>query len=322
VLAHASGLLFAADWRGDGGVSVIHPDGSVARISARGVDEPLRPNGIALELAGSFLLAHLGPEGGGVSRLFADGRVEPVLTEVQGYPIPPTNFVMLDAADRLWVTVSTRRVPRHAAARPDVADGFLVLLEPGFGPHIVADGLGYTNECLLSADGRSLYVNETFAKETSRFAVRDDGTLGPRELVARFGTGTFPDGLALDGDGNLWITSIVSNRVIRLRPDGRHEIFLEDGDPEAVTETEAIFQRGSLDTARLQRRHGRVLANISSLAFGGPDLTTAFLGSLQGDAIASFEAPVRGTPPIHWKADLSPLVEAGLIDEATATAVG
>ena len=318
VLAHASGVLFAADWRGGGGVAIVRPDGGVARIPARGLAEPLRPNGIALEPGGSFLAAHLGERGGGVFRLHAGGRVEPVVEEIDGRPIPPTNFVMLDGAGRLWITVSTRHAPRHAAARPDVADGFVAVMEPGGAPRIVADGLGYTNECVLSSDGRWLLVNETFAKVTSRFEVRDGGALGPREVVARFGEGTFPDGLALDAEGGAWITSIVSNRVIRLRADGRADVVLEDAEPGALAETEALFRRGALDTARLARRHGRVLANVSSLAFGGPDLRTAHLGCLQGDAIASFRAPVAGARPVHWTADLAPLVGAGLMDEAAA----
>lgn len=316
VLAHASGLVFAADWRGGGGVAIVRPDGGVARVTARGLPEPLRPNGIALEPGGSFLVAHLGDRTGGVFRLHPDGRVEPVVTEVGGRPIPPTNFVLRDAAGRLWITVSTRRVPRHAAARPDVADGFVAVLEPGGAPRIVADELGYTNECLLSPDGGSLLVNETFGRAVSRFELRPDGALGAREVVARFGEGTFPDGLALDAEGGLWITSIVSNRVIRLHPDGRAEVVLEDADAQAVAETEALFRRGALDAARLGRRHGRTLANVSSLAFGGPDLRTAHLGCLRGDAVASFRAPVAGASPVHWTADLAPLVAAGVLDEA------
>ena len=49
VLTHESGLLFAADWAGAGGVAVISPDGEVRRIEA---DRPVRPNGIALEPGG------------------------------------------------------------------------------------------------------------------------------------------------------------------------------------------------------------------------------------------------------------------------------
>ncbi len=319
VLAHRSGLLFTADWRGAGGVAIVRPDGAVARIEARGLDEPLRPNGIALDHDGRFIVAHLGNARGGVFRLDPGGRVEPLVTQVEGRPIPPTNFVMLDDAGRLWITVSTRHVPRHAAARADIADGFVAVLEPGGTPRIVIDGLGYTNECLLSPDGRHLYVNETFARRTSRFELRDDGTAGSREIVAEFGAGTFPDGLAADVEGGLWVTSIVSNRVIRLRPDSSVEVLFDDAAPEALAETEALYQSGALDTQALNRRLGQTLANVSSLAFGGPDLRTAYLGCLHGDAIASFAAPVAGRPPVHWTADLAPLVEAGLVDEATAS---
>ena len=313
VLAHRSGHLFAADWSGNGGVAIVAPNGSVRRLTSRDAPEPMKPNGIALEPGGTFLLAHLGDERGGVYRLFADGRVEEVVVEVDGRRLPPSNFVHLDAAGRLWITISTRRLPRHAAARGDVADGFVVLVPPGGRPRIVADGLGYTNECLVSPDGRSLFVNETFGKRLSRYDIRGEAALGPRETVATFGSGTFPDGLAADAEGGLWVTSIVSNRVIHVAPDGTAETLLEDFDPAAVAETEAIFRRGALDSARLGLRHGRVLADVSSLAFGGADLGTGYLGCLKGDAIAAIAMPVAGMAPTHWQADLAPLAEAGLL---------
>jgi hypothetical protein len=43
-----------------------------------------------------------------------------------------------------------------------------------------------------------------------------------------------------------------------------------------------------------------VLQNISSLAFGGADRRTAYLGCLLGDRLACFRAPVAGHPPPHW----------------------
>jgi len=174
VLAHASGLLFASDWTNGAGIAIIAPDGRVTRHLARKAPRELRPNGIALEPGGSFLLAELGDETGGVWRLQPDGSVEPVFLEVDGSPLPPTNLVLRDARGRIWITVSTRQRPRHRAARADMADGFIVLLE-GNRARIVADRLGYTNECLLSADGRHLFVNETFARRVTRFRVTAEG---------------------------------------------------------------------------------------------------------------------------------------------------
>ena len=55
VLAHVSGVLIVPDWTDGGGVSLVLPDGRTVRhlASDRTADDPLRPNGIALEAGGS-----------------------------------------------------------------------------------------------------------------------------------------------------------------------------------------------------------------------------------------------------------------------------
>jgi len=316
VLAHRSGLLFAADWTGPGGVTVIDPrSGKTRRHLARTWDgAPLKPNGILLEESGAFLITHLGDSDGGVFRLWPDGRVEPVLTAIAGRPLPPTNFVARDAAGRLYVTVSTLHTPRHLAARPEVADGFIAML-PLDGPaRIVAKGLGYTNECLFSADGGTLYVNETFARRTSAFSVTDDGRLVNPTVFARYGDGIYPDGLALDASGALIVVSIISNSVLQVTADGPRTLLLQDRDAARVAAVETAYLGGSLSRDLLDAPHAGPLKNISSIAFGGPDMRTAFLGCLLGDRIAHFETPFAGHVPPHYDYDLSPLVAAGLVD--------
>jgi len=306
VIAHASGLVFTADWHGEGGVAIIGTDGRVSRITARGAPRTMRPNGIALEPGGSFLLADLGAEEGGVFRLQPDGGIEPVATVIDGRPFPATNFVFRDTDGGLWVTVSTRRVPRDLGYRPDVDDGFIVRIDRR-GARIVADRLGYTNECHVSPDGGHLYVNETFTRRLSRYALRADGSLADKEVVATFGPGTFPDGLAFDAEGGIWITSIVSNRLIRVTPDGRQEMMLEDADAGHLDAVEQAYAAGRLGRPHLDTVRSTLLRNISSLAFGGPDLTTAWLGCLLGNSLLSFRSPVAGAPPVHWSHPLGPL---------------
>ncbi|MBK7471599.1 MAG: SMP-30/gluconolactonase/LRE family protein [Betaproteobacteria bacterium] len=298
VLAAADGMLYTADWRG--GVACTRPDGShVLFAGALPGGRPLRPNGIALRRDGSFLLADLGETAGGVFALDRQGGVRPFLEQVDGVELPPTNFVFEDADNRVWITVSTRRVPRAAAYRGDVADGFIVLVD-GRGARIVADGLGFTNEAALSADGAWLYANETFGRRLSRFRVGGDGSLSGRETVATFGHGTYPDGLAFDAEGHAWITSVVSNRVLRVAPDGATAVILEDADPAHVERCEQAYLAGAMGRPHLDHAAGARLKNISSLAFGGPDLQTAYLGCLLGDSIASFRTQVAGQPPLHW----------------------
>ncbi len=298
VLATKSGALYTADWRG--GVAQTGPDATAAlyRGELPG-GRPLRPNGIALRRDGSFLLADLGETRGGVFALSRDGQLRPFLETVDGVDLPPSNFVFEDDKGRTWITVSTRKVPRAAAYRADVSDGFVVLVDQR-GARIVADGLCYTNEAMVSPDGRWLYVNETFSRRLSRFAIAADGSLGAKEVVTTFSHGTYPDGLAFDAAGHQWITSIISNRVLRVAPDGAVTLVLEDADPAHVDWCETAYLAGELGRPHLDHAAGRVLKNISSLAFGGPDLSTAYLGCLLGDAIAHFQAPVAGHPPFHW----------------------
>lgn len=309
VVLHASGLLFAPDWTRTGGISILAPIGKRFRLLAIGEipngDSAIRANGIALESGGSFLIAHLGSEEGAIYRLFADGSFETVTDTVDGVPMPPANFVATDSKGRHWITVSTRKIPRALDYNPDANSGFIALHVNGE-TRVVADGLGYTNECLLSEDERTLWVNETFARRLTAFDIVGD-SLTNRRTIAQFGVGTFPDGLTQAADGTLFVTSIVSNRVLRVWPDGRIETVLEDSDAAHIAWVEAAFQAGDMGRQHLDTLRSKVLKNISNLAFGGADLKTAYLGCLLGDTIAAFDSPVAGRAMPHWSCDLGPL---------------
>ena len=298
VLATHAGDLFTADWRG--GVAHLRPDGTQVLYAGPGPDGlALKPNGIALQRDGSFLVTHLGADEGGVFRLERSGRVTPWLLEVDGRALPPTNFVMLDRADGAWITVSTRRQPRALGYRRGCDDGFIVRVDAK-GARIVADGLGYANEVALHPGGGWLYVNETFARRLSRFPLRDGAELGPKQVVCEFGAGTFPDGVAFDEQGSAWVTSIVSNRLIRVGPDGRQTVWLEDADPDHLAWVEAAFVADAMDRPHLDGIRSRRLRNLSSLAFAGPDRRTGVLGCLLGDRLETLRMPVPGAPPVHW----------------------
>jgi sugar lactone lactonase YvrE len=296
VLATRSGDLFVSDTRG--GVSMIRPDGAVEFTRARGGPADLFPNGIALLTDRSYLIANLGPSGG-VFRLRRNGTILPVLTELEGKPLPPTNFVAIDRVGRTWVTVSTRVVPREQAARKGHADGFVVVIDDR-GARIVAEGIGYTNEALVDPSGRWLYVNETIARLTTRYAIGPDGSLSGREIFAEYGAATFPDGLAFDAEGGVWIVSIASNRVIRITPDGRQHLMLEDQDPGVLASVEEAYQADRFGRAEMDAGRTRSMANVSSLAFGGPDLRTLYFGSLFGNRVSYVRQKIAGAPPVHW----------------------
>ena len=297
VLATASGYVYCSDGRG--GVMQIGADGAQQLYTAAPEGAAaLRPNGIALRRNGNFLMANIADEGG-VFELSRSGTLKELVSRVDGIDLPPTNFVCEDRLGRVWITVSTWRMPRSRAYRREVADGFITCLDAN-GARIVADGIGYANEVALSPDGLFLYVNETFGRRLTRFRIRDDNTLAGRETVCTFGKGTYPDGLTFDAEGGAWVTSIISNRVIRVLPDGSQHVILEDADPAHIEWCEEAYENGTMARGHLEKAAGRVLKNISSLAFGGRDLRTIYLGCLLGDALATFSSPVAGAEPAHW----------------------
>jgi sugar lactone lactonase YvrE len=298
VLATASGSLYTADWRG--GVAHLLPDGSQRLYTGRLPDGgDLRANGIALLPDGSFLLAHLGADAGGVYRLYRDGRVEPWVLKADGVDLPPTNFVVQDAAGRTWITVSTRLTPRSLGYRRSCNDGFIVRVDDR-GASIAADGLGYTNEVAIDPTGQWLYVNETFARRMSRFRLKADGSLGSKEVVTEFGPGTFPDGMAFDEQGHIWVVSIVSNRLIKVSADGAQQVWLEDAEADHLAWVEAAYESATMDRPHLDGIKSKVLRNISSIAFAGQDRRTGVLGCLLGDRVATLQMPFPGLTPVHW----------------------
>lgn len=296
VLTTRGGDVLVSDWRG--GVTAIGVDGATRSWLATGGHPPLRPNGVALTAAGGFLIAHLG-ETGGVWHLDRQGTVTPWLVEVDGEPLPPTNFVTTDSHGRTWVSVSTRQQPRQRAWRPDLADGFVVLADRR-GARIVADGLHYTNEVRPDPSGAWLYAVETFGRRVVRLPIRGDGALGSPRTVIALGDGCFPDGFAFDEAGGLWITSIVSNRVLWLRDD-RLITVIDETHPDVVAQAEAAFAGGCMAAAHLGPIPGSRLQHVTSIAFGGPDRRTAYLGSLHARSIHRFRAPVAGLPPPDWR---------------------
>jgi len=299
VLCTAGGDIYVSHWSDQGGVTRIANTGVQHDIV--GTDAAIGTNGFAISAEGDFLLANLHPEGGGGAwRLRRDGSAEPFLNEIDGRGLPPANFVGVDTEGRVWITVSTWREPRFLAYRKDVADGFIVLVDKR-GARIVADGLGYTNEAIVHPSGDWLYVNETMARRTTRFPIQAGGRLGRRETVAEYGAGVYPDGLAFDEAGGVWMTSVLSNRLIHVAPDGTQTVIIEENDPDELARLEAIYQAGELSHEHMSSIRTEVMKSISSIAFGGPDRRTVYLGNLLDDRLYSFRSPIAGAKPPHWQ---------------------
>ena len=263
----ANGEILVSDGRG--GVSRINTDGTCTHLPCPGG----ATNGVAQGRDGALTLA--GIDTGSVHRLHLDGTASLLLDQFHGKPLGAANFPYFDPKGGLWVTISTRTVPRMRAIEAPIPDGYLLKIEPD-GPRLVAAGLCFANEIRFDPAMAYLYLAESARGRVLRMAMQEDGTLGapcpfgPDPLFA----GAVVDGLAFDVEGGLWVTEVTRNAIYRLDRDGTPSCMFED--PE-----------------------GMLLDFPASIAFGGAGRRTAYIGSIRMDHILQFHSPVAGASMWH-----------------------
>ena len=104
-------------------------------------------------------------------------------------------------------------------SQADFKTAELVLATPDGEIRVVADGLGFPNGTVISPDGGTLIVGESFSARLTAFDVASDGGLsGRREWAAT--PGAVPDGICLDAEGAIWVASPTSAEVLRVHEGG------------------------------------------------------------------------------------------------------
>lgn len=310
IIAQPDGTLWSADARG--GVMRIGPDGSQRLLAPTVTDSaPVNfqqryvqsqgaslPNGLALTADGDFIICNWGLDR--IERLDRRGHLTVLHDHLEGRPLGKTNFPLRDSRGRIWFTVTTTQQPWTNSINSGVLDGYIGVIDEQ-GIRIVAEGFGGTNEIRFDDREEWLYVVESNVRRISRLRLRPDGSLGEREVYGPAELEGFPDGFAFDTYGNLWVTLVMSDKLIALTPDGEVLTLLDDGDPQATARLNRHYADKTLTPDIMQAARGTLAPWLASLTFGGPDLRTVYLGSLQGTRIPYFRAPVAGQPLIHWR---------------------
>lgn len=311
ILAERDGTIWTADARG--GVMRITPDGSqqlvtpaVERTDTEAASFEDRyvqaqgslPNGLAFAPNGDFIIANWGTDA--LEIMSRDGKLRTLYTEIDGQPLGKANFPLRDSKNRIWFTVTTREHPWTKQVNTRTADGYIALIDER-GIRIVAEGFCGTNEIRFDDNEEWLYVVESTARRISRLRARPDGTLTDREVYGPSELEGHPDGFAFDQHGNLWVTLIFLDTLVAITPNGAVLTLLDDSNREANAMYEAHFQDGTVTPDIMAANHGMLCPWMASLTFGGPDLRTAYLGSLRGTTVPYFRSPVAGQPMIHWR---------------------
>jgi gluconolactonase len=245
------------------------------------------PEGVAVHPDGSVWC---GGEQGQIFRVEADGSGLAEVASTGGFSL---GVAFDHAAEHLYVCdlklaavfrveCSSGRVERFSDGGPQ--GGFRVPNFPAFGSEgdlYVSDSHGFgdpgpgvwrvdregraelwydrtvtfANGLAVSADGRALYVAETFASAVFKIDIRDDGSPGDRHEVASI-PGALPDGLALDVAGNLYVGCYEPSQVLRVDPAGSVEVLYRDVTAHVLAHpTNVAFRGTTMFTANLGRWH-------------------------------------------------------------------
>lgn len=176
-----------------------------------------------------------------------------LLRELPGEAVNGVNEMAPDGEGGLFFgTLDLEMVQRGGEPRPTQiyrlsCDGELRKL---------ADDIGFTNGLMYDPERRRLYCNDTFLG-TWMFDVTPDWCLeGKRLLLDKADA----DGMALDAEGNVWITGFQSGAITRISPAGERL-------PDIQTPARAITQ----------------------VRFGGADLRDVYFNTVPPDAGATLK---------------------------------
>ena len=88
----------------------------------------------------------------------------------------------------------------------------------------------FPNGSVITPDGRTLIVGESFGRCYTAFAIGADGSLSGRRTWADL-PGRSPDGCSLDAEGAIWFANAAGTTVVRVREGGEITDEIEIGQP-------------------------------------------------------------------------------------------
>ena len=105
------------------------------------------------------------------------------------------------------------------SAQARVSPAEIIMVRPDGQARIVAREVLFPNGCVITPDGRTFIVAETFGSRLTAFDIALDGALSNRRLWAPL-EGLHPDGICLDAEGAVWVAAPTPGLVFRVREGG------------------------------------------------------------------------------------------------------
>lgn len=217
------GRLWFSDMH-DHAVKAYAPDsGTLETVVA----VPGAPSGLGWDAAGRLLIVSMDDRR--LLRLDRDGLSE--VADLSGYTEQPINDMVVSATGTAYIGSFGFDLHGGETPRPTV----LLAVDVESGSHrVVADEMRFPNGMVITEDGSTLIVGESFGACLTAFTIGDGGELTGRREFAALEGGAVPDGICLDAEGCVWVSSPASREFLRVREGGEVTTRLSTGDRMAI----------------------------------------------------------------------------------------
>jgi sugar lactone lactonase YvrE len=210
------GALWFSDFF-DYAVKTVDLDGRV-RVKVSMAD---RPSGLGWLPDGRLLIVSMTDR----SLLRLDGRQLVLHADLSSIATFHCNDMVVDSVGRAYVgnfgfDLDTNEINGTLAEVLAAHTGAtMARVDPDGSVHAAADGLMFPNGTVITPDGATMIVAESFGRRLTAFDIASDGSLSNRRLWADLGT-RVPDGICLDTDGAIWVANPLTPECFRVAEGG------------------------------------------------------------------------------------------------------
>jgi sugar lactone lactonase YvrE len=188
-------------------VVTVAEDGRVDRV----VRVAGRPSGLGWLPDGRMLVVSMEDR----KLLRYDGRSLETHADLSDLAAHEINDLVVDSQGRAYVSQFGFDLHRKG----EFAKTEILLVEPDGRARAAAGELAFPNGMVITPDGKTLIVGESFAARLTAFDIAEDGSLSNRRVFAKL-EGAVPDGICLDAEGCIWAASPPSKECLRVREGG------------------------------------------------------------------------------------------------------
>ena len=192
-----------------------------------------QPSGLGWQPDGTMLIVSMTKRQ--VLRRTPDGRIA-VHADLGHIATFHCNDMVVDSAGGAYVgnfgfdldaAVASRGVQSVLA---DHSTAKLAYISPDGRPSVAAEDMHFPNGPVITPDGKTLIVGETFGGVLTAFEIGAGGTLGNRRVWAPTSPRA-PDGICLDAEGAIWIANPVAPECVRIAEGGQVLEVIDTGAP-------------------------------------------------------------------------------------------